>query len=70
VLSNGALHVSDHSNAGVTGLFDLAHNTWDERALSLLELEPVMMPQLVATMGQHGAASALAGAPDHYRARR
>jgi len=63
VLSNGALHVSDHSNAGVTGLLDLAHNTWDERALSLLELDPVMMPQLVTTMGQHGAASALDGSP-------
>jgi glycerol kinase len=63
VLSKGGLHVSDHSNAGVTGLFDVANNSWDERALSMLELEPVMMPQLVATMGQHGAASALAGAP-------
>jgi glycerol kinase len=62
-LSDGALHVTDRSNAGVNGLVALGVEEWDERALSLLELDPAMMPRIVDTMGSFGRATALPGAP-------
>ena len=62
-LSDGALHVSDRSNAGVTGLAALGVDAWDRRVLSLLGLDPVMMPTIVDTMGSLGRATALPGAP-------
>jgi len=63
LLTNGAVHVTDRSNAGVTGLVALDVNSWDENVLSLLELDPALMPSIVDTMGSHGIASALAGSP-------
>jgi glycerol kinase len=62
-LSRGELFVTDRSNAGVNGLVALGVEEWDLRALSLLELDPVMMPTIVDTMGTFGPASALPGAP-------
>jgi glycerol kinase len=62
-LSGGALHVTDRSNAAVTGLVALGVDEWDPRALSLLELDSVMMPTLVDTMGSVGRATAFPGAP-------
>jgi glycerol kinase len=62
-LSRGELFVTDRSNAGVNGLVALGVEEWDSRALSLLELDPVMMPSIVDTMETLGGASALAGAP-------
>ena len=63
LLSEGAVHVTDRSNAAVNGLVRLDLTTWDERVLSILGLDPVMMPSIVDTMGAHGVASALAGSP-------
>ena len=62
-LSEGALHVSDRSNAGVSGLVAVDVEEWDRRALSLLELDPLMMPTIVDTMDSVGRATALPGAP-------
>ncbi|MGD0854095.1 MAG: FGGY-family carbohydrate kinase [Acidimicrobiales bacterium] len=62
-LSRGELFVTDRSNAGVNGLVALGVEEWDPRALSLLELDPVMMPTIVDTIGAQGRASALPGAP-------
>ena len=62
-LSQGATHVTDRSNAGVNGLVALNVEEWDQRALDLLGLDPVMMPKIVDTMGAYGAATALPGAP-------
>lgn len=62
-LSEGALHVTDRSNAGVTGLAALGVEAWDPHALSLLGLDPAMMPTIVDTMGVVGGATALPGAP-------
>lgn len=62
-LTGGDAHVSDHSNAGVTGLVNVDVDAWDERALEVLGLDIEMMPTLVSTMGQHGVANALPGAP-------
>ena len=62
-LSEGALHVTDRSNAGVTGLVNVGVDTWDERALSLLGLDRAMLPDIVDTMGSYGRATALVGSP-------
>jgi glycerol kinase len=62
-LSEGVLHVTDRSNAGVNGLVALGVEAWDQHALSVLGLDPVMMPMIVDTMGSFGRATALDGAP-------
>ncbi len=62
-LTGGVAHVSDHSNAGVTGLVNVDVNAWDQRALDVLGLDIAMMPALVNTMGDHGVASSLPGSP-------
>ncbi|MGA2295472.1 MAG: FGGY-family carbohydrate kinase [Acidimicrobiales bacterium] len=63
LLTEGAVHVTDRSNAGVNGLVSLDLATWDERTLSVLGLEPAMLPRIVDTMALHGVATALAGSP-------
>jgi glycerol kinase len=62
-LSDGALHVTDRSNAGVNGLVALGVEEWDQRALALLGIDEAMMPTIVDTMGAVGRATALPGAP-------
>jgi glycerol kinase len=62
-LSEGALHVTDHSNAGVTGLYSLEHGDWHLGVCELLGVPPEMLPTIVDSSGVIGAASALPGAP-------
>ena len=62
-LSDGALHVTDRSNAGVNGLVALGVEEWDQTALALLGIDEAMMPTIVDTMGAVGRATALPGAP-------
>ena len=62
-LSNGALHVTDRTNAGVTGLVDIVTVEWDERAVALMGATPDMLPTLVDSTGVLGEATALRGAP-------
>lgn len=62
-LSRGEIFVTDRSNAGVNGLVALGVEKWDQRVLTLLGLDPVMMPTIVDTIGTFGPASALPGAP-------
>lgn len=62
-LTGGDAHVSDHSNAGVTGLVKVGVDEWDESALGILGLDIAMMPTLVDTMGEHGIARVLPGSP-------
>ncbi len=63
VLSGGALHVTDRSNAAVTGLLRSDASDWDDAALELLDIPRRMMPALVDSIGVAGTATALAGAP-------
>ena len=63
VLSEGRLHVTDRSNAAITGLVNVEVSAWDNAALGLLGLNDLVMPVIVDTMGDLGVASALAGAP-------
>jgi glycerol kinase len=62
-LSGASTHVTDQSNAAVTGLVSLEANSWDANALELLGLDVAMMPAIVPTMGAHARATLLEGSP-------
>jgi glycerol kinase len=63
VLTEGAVHVTDTTNACVTGLVSPETGGWDATALDVLGLEASLLPRIVDTVGVVGAATALAGAP-------
>jgi glycerol kinase len=63
VLSEGALHVTDRSNAAVTGMLRGDATDWDERVLDAFRIPAAMLPTLVDSSGLIGAATALAGSP-------
>jgi glycerol kinase len=62
-LTEGAVHVSDATNAGVTGLVGADGATWDDAVLDRLRIPSSMMPTIVDSVGAVGPATALAGAP-------
>jgi glycerol kinase len=62
-LSNGELHVTDASNAGVTGLVHGDGETWNDTILEALNIPRSVLPEIVDSTGVVGAASALPGAP-------
>ena len=62
-LSRGDVHVTDASNAGVTGLVTPAIDGWDPRALEVLNVPSLMLPEIVSSSGIVGEATALAGSP-------
>jgi glycerol kinase len=62
-LSAGSLHVTDLSNAGVTGLMRTDGSGWDEAVLDALRIPPSVLPTIVDSSAVVGAAEALAGAP-------
>ncbi|MDQ1458430.1 MAG: glycerol kinase [Actinomycetota bacterium] len=63
-LSRGAAHVTDATNAAITGL-QIARNPaeWDAKTLSVLGIPPAMLPTIVDSSGGLGEATALPGAP-------
>jgi glycerol kinase len=63
LLSEGALHVTDHSNAAVTGLFDHDGSGWNDRVCEILGVPVSILPSIVDSSGLIGTASALPGAP-------
>jgi glycerol kinase len=62
-LSDGALHVTDASNAAVTGLLAADASGWSEEARDPLRIPARMLPTIVDSSGVVGAATALPGAP-------
>lgn len=62
-LSEGALHVSDGSNAAVTGLRRGDGGGWDDAVLAALRVPEGCLPTVVDTTGIVGSATALDGAP-------
>jgi glycerol kinase len=62
-LSQGESFVSDRSNASVSGLVDTTLNGWDEKVITTLGIDGVVLPSLVDTMGTFGSAHALEGSP-------
>ena len=63
VLSEGRLHVTDATNAGVTGLRLADGSGWSERVLGALDIPPSVLPSVVDSTGVLDTASALPGAP-------
>ena len=62
-LSDGALHVTDLSNAGVTGLLHGDASGWNDAVLEALRIPTAVLPTIVDSTGAIGTASALPGAP-------
>jgi glycerol kinase len=62
-LSGGALHVTDATNAGVTGLLTRDGSDWDDAMLDALRIPRGVLPAIVDSSGAVGEAGALAGAP-------
>ena len=60
-LTQGACHVTDHSNAGVTGLMLTDASGWDLATADHLEIPAEVLPQIVASVGVVGEATALPG---------
>ncbi|NQV97023.1 MAG: glycerol kinase [Acidimicrobiaceae bacterium] len=63
VLSDGALHITDSTNAGVTGLCSPDARTWSKRICGLLNIDTASLPRIINSSGVVGNASALPGAP-------
>ncbi|MFM8649989.1 MAG: FGGY family carbohydrate kinase [Actinomycetota bacterium] len=59
------LHVTDHSNAGVTGLATIHHGPprWNERVCELMKVPVSCLPTMVDSSGAIGHASILPGSP-------
>lgn len=45
----GGAHLTDHSNASCTGLYDFFANTWDTAMLEILEISQDSLPTMVET---------------------
>jgi glycerol kinase len=63
VLSGGTIHVTDASNAAVTGLVHSDASGWASHIIDALRIPPSVLPSIVASSGVAGLASALPGAP-------
>jgi glycerol kinase len=62
-LSHGSLHVTDHTNAAMTGLYSIEHRGWNERLCELLGVPTSMLPTIVDTCGVIGPATAIDDSP-------
>ena len=62
-LSQGALHVTDDTNAAVTGLFDPFRRRWDDHLAEVFGVPIHALPRVVDSTGTIGAATALPGEP-------
>lgn len=60
-LSGGRLHISDPSNAGVTGLYSPDGSAWQKDLIERLGIRLESLPQVVDSTGQLGSASELPG---------
>jgi glycerol kinase len=63
VLTEGTAHVTDRSNAAVTGLTLGDASDWNDTVLGVFRVPRSMMPRLVDTSGPIAPATALPGAP-------
>jgi glycerol kinase len=62
-LSNGQVHVTDATNAGVTGLLEGDGHGWHQPILDALNIPASVLPTVVDSTGVVGHASALPGSP-------
>jgi len=62
-LSEGSAHVTDATNAAVTGLVRGDASDWDDDVLDLLRIPRSLLPTIVDSTGVAGIASSLDGTP-------
>jgi glycerol kinase len=62
-LTNGAVHVTDYSNASRTMLMDLRTGAWSDELLSIFDIPRAMLPKIVASSEVVGET-----APEHFGA--
>ena len=62
-LSRGSVHVTDASNAAVTGLVHLDGSDWDPNVLDVLRIPAGTLPPIADSSAVVGAATALPGSP-------
>ena len=62
-LTQGKHHVTDHTNAAVTGLTVPTGTSWNQNVIDVLKLHTHQLPRIVDTMGYIGDATDLPGAP-------
>jgi len=62
-LSGGGLHVTDATNAGITGLLAADGSDWDDARLDAMGIPRGVLPAIVDSSGVVGEAGALPGAP-------
>ncbi len=62
-LTGGARHLTDATNAGVTGLYSAATGGWRGDRLEVLGLDPAWLPQITDTAGDLGVAVSLGDLP-------
>ncbi|MGA2519873.1 MAG: FGGY family carbohydrate kinase [Acidimicrobiales bacterium] len=62
-LSGGTLHVTDATNAGITGLLRPDGSDWNDTMLEALRIPRSVLPTVVDSSGAVGEARALDGAP-------
>ncbi len=62
-LTEGAAHVTDLGNAGITGLRSGDGSRWTTKVLEALRIPESMLPEVVDSSGVVAAATALDGAP-------
>jgi glycerol kinase len=58
-LTRSGRHITDPSNAAVTGLYSIAHGGWNDAVLDVLGLDRAWLPEVVDTCAEHGSADAL-----------
>jgi glycerol kinase len=62
-LTGGSRHVTDRTNAAVTGLLNGDASAWNRTVLDALRIPERCLPEVVDSAGQIAVASALPGAP-------
>ena len=62
-LSEGTAHVTDPTNAALTGLFELDGSGWNLAVAERLNIPASVLPAIVDSSGVAGVASAVAGGP-------
>jgi glycerol kinase len=57
-LSAGAVHVTDHSNAACTGLYDFFNGRWDDAVLAQVGIPPAVLPAIAPSSARYGTTDA------------
>ena len=58
-LTDGCVHVTDHTNASRTMLYNIRTGDWDERMLSLLDIPRAMLPDIRSSSEIYGTVNVM-----------